>query len=65
VSLHLQAWALHDAVVQLAREWALPSYRVECRVNELGDTVISLVLARHDRVALSSMGDELKTKRAR
>jgi hypothetical protein len=46
MKLDLRAWALHDAVFQLARESGLDSFRVECKLGPEGETVISLVLAR-------------------
>jgi hypothetical protein len=46
MTLDLRAWALHDAVFQLARESGLDSFRVECKLGPEGETVISLVLAR-------------------
>lgn len=44
MTLDLRAWALHDAVFQLARDSGLEAFRVECKVGPEGETVISLVL---------------------
>jgi hypothetical protein len=44
VTFDLRAWALHDAVFQLARESGLRAFRVECRQGPEGETVIALVL---------------------
>jgi hypothetical protein len=46
--MHVQAWALHDAVIVLAREHGLRSYRVECKAGPEGETVIALVLLPTD-----------------
>lgn len=43
-SIHAAAWSLHDAVLQLARERGLRSFRVECKHGPEGETVIALVL---------------------
>lgn len=42
--MHVAAWSLHDAVIELARERGLQTYRVECKVGADGETVIALVL---------------------
>jgi hypothetical protein len=42
--LHVQTWSVHDAVMMLARELGLHSYRVECKVGPEGETIIALVL---------------------
>lgn len=42
--MHVAAWSLHDAVIELARERGLQAYRVECKVGPDGETVIALVL---------------------
>ncbi len=39
-----RTWALHDAVMQLAREARLDSFRVECKLGPEGQTVIALVI---------------------
>jgi hypothetical protein len=46
--MHVQAWALHDAVISLARDLGLRSYRVECKAGPEGETIISLVLLPSD-----------------
>jgi hypothetical protein len=52
MTFDLRAWALHDAVFQLARESGLRSFRVECRHGPEGETVIALVLdAKGERTA--------------
>jgi hypothetical protein len=38
------AWSLHDAVLQLARERSLRSFKVECKQGPEGETVIAIVL---------------------
>ena len=52
--MHVQTWALHDAVFELARELGLRSYRVECKVGPEGETIIALVLSASDGRALAS-----------
>ena len=42
--MHVATWALHDAVMELARERGLRGYRVECKMGPEGETVITLVL---------------------
>jgi hypothetical protein len=42
--MHDATWQLHDAVIELARERGLRSYRVECKVGPEGETMIVLVL---------------------
>jgi hypothetical protein len=44
MSAHVHAWALHDAVFELARGRGLRSFRVESKVTPAGETVITLVL---------------------
>jgi hypothetical protein len=39
-----RTWALHDAVMQVAREAGLDSFSVECKVGPQGQTVIALVI---------------------
>ncbi len=39
-----RTWALHDAVMQVAREAGLESFSVECKVGPQGQTVIALVI---------------------
>jgi hypothetical protein len=46
--MHVQTWALHDAVLELARGLGLRSYRVECKLGPEGETVIALVLLPAD-----------------
>lgn len=46
--MHAQAWGVHDAVITLARELGLRSYRVECKVGSEGETIIALVLLPSD-----------------
>jgi hypothetical protein len=40
--------SVHDAVMMLARELGLHSYRVECKVGPEGETIIALVLPPSD-----------------
>jgi hypothetical protein len=49
MSAHVQAWALHDAVFELARGRGLRSFRVESKVTPAGETVITLVLSPKQR----------------
>ena len=44
VTFDLRTWALHDAMMQLAREAGLDSFSVECKVGPEGQTVIALVI---------------------
>jgi hypothetical protein len=46
MTFDLRAWALHDAVFQLARDAGLRSFRVECKLGTEGETIIALILAR-------------------
>lgn len=46
MTFDLRAWALHDAVFQLARDAGLQSFRVECKLGPEGETIIALILAR-------------------
>ena len=46
MTFDLRAWALHDAVFQLARDSGLQSFRVECKLGPEGETIIALILAR-------------------
>jgi hypothetical protein len=46
MTFDLRAWALHDAVFQLARDAGLRSFRVECKLGAEGETIIALILAR-------------------
>jgi hypothetical protein len=46
MTFDLRAWALHDAVLQLARDAGLRSFRVECKLGPEGETIIALILAR-------------------
>jgi hypothetical protein len=64
VSLHVRAWALHDAVFQLARESGIDSFRVECKLGPSGETVISLVVgdAEHRASAPSARGRREKDR---
>ena len=39
-----RTWALHDAVMQVAREAGLDSFSVECKLGPEGQTVIALVI---------------------
>ncbi len=39
-----RTWALHDAVMQVAREAGLDSFSVECKLGPEGHTVIALVI---------------------
>lgn len=57
MTLDLRAWALHDAVFQLARDSGLEAFRVECKQGPEGETVISLVLDQR-RAPFSAHGDD-------
>jgi hypothetical protein len=46
--VHAQTWGVHDAVIMLARELGLRSYRVECKAGPEGETIIALVLLPSD-----------------
>jgi hypothetical protein len=46
MTFDLRAWALHDAVFQLARDSGLRSFRVECKLGPEGETIIALILAQ-------------------
>lgn len=50
--MHAQAWGVHDAVITLARDLGLRSYRVECKVGPEGETIISLVLLPSDAAGI-------------
>jgi hypothetical protein len=56
MTFDVRAWALHDAVFQLARDSGLRSFRVECKLGPEGETIIALILARPalERPALGS-----------
>jgi hypothetical protein len=44
VTFDRRTWMLHDAVMQVAREAGLDSFRVECKLGPEGQTVIALVI---------------------
>jgi hypothetical protein len=43
-AVHVQTWSVHDAVMMLAHDLGLHSYRVECKAGPEGETIIALVL---------------------
>jgi hypothetical protein len=49
-----RTWGIHDAVMQVAREWGLDSFRVECTVGPEGQTVIALVIGEKKDADLPS-----------
>jgi hypothetical protein len=55
VTFDRRTWALHDAVMQVAREAGLDSFRVECKVGPEGQTVIALVIGEKNDADLPSM----------
>ena len=54
VTFDRRTWALHDAVMQLAREAGLDSFRVECKLGPEGQTVIALVIGEKKEMDCTS-----------
>jgi hypothetical protein len=49
-----RTWALHDAVMQVAREAGLDSFSVECKLGPEGQTVIALMIGEKKDVDRTS-----------
>ena len=56
MTFDLRTWALHEAVMQLAREAGLDSFRVECKLGPEGQTVIALVIGEKTNAARTPPG---------
>ena len=56
VTFDLRTWQLHDAVMQVAREAGLDSFRVECKVGPRGETVIALVIGEKSEAGRAPPG---------
>jgi len=51
-----RTWQLHDAVMQVAREAGLDSFRVECKLGPEGQTVIALVVGERSEAGRAPPG---------